>query len=696
MATIQTWALQNPHIVDFVSPLIGISMDEEIPAWELAKILYKHHEFMFAYEIVNTGLNDIRVQCSEKASTQLTDHEVLSDLVNVDEKTRQMCLKLKQLEGRLYVQMNAHNKALAIFKELASLGFNDEETLANLASCYKTQVLITHDKERRFFCLIESYILYRQAFECSPQSYWAGINAATLALLSGQFNAAKSYCQQVDDYCSKLALTQTKDYWLSATLAETKLINYLLISESGLDEALLESYRQAVALSDNFTQIASTRKNAKLLLSWEYPLTASLAVDEKQRKQVLEELLKILFTPPIIVFTGHMMDTAEREVPRFPQENEEAVKATLKDFVLKSKAMWGYGSAACGADILFLEVLQQLSFETNIILPYEQQAFIKNSVVRDNAVADKPSWEQRFHNLMDYTQAQIGGHLWNSSIQFLQGSTLYYRYANLVIHGLALIRAKQLGSKLLHLAVWNGEKVKDIGGTFDAIRWWQKDKEPIYYINPLHPETVQTFQMLEPIKEEDWNKPLAETEHGEIILKSIVFTDVAGYSQFTEEQILIFQSEVLKNIAELLEDHPSEPEVKNTWGDALYLIFSDLEYAGNFALALCELIEERNQTGYWAALGLPDPLQIRVALHFGPVFSVYDAILQKKTYAGNHVNNAARIEPITPAGEVYASAGAATFAEVLAIDSFACDYVGRVPLAKNYGVFPLFRVRRCH
>ncbi len=693
MTTIENWVLQHPHIADFVSPLLNL---EDISALDLAKKLYEQHEFMFAYDVVNTGLKNIRLQFSKQNISKVTDYDVLSAVINVDDQSRALCLQLKQLEGRLYVQMKAHDKALALFKELADLDFNDEETLANLASCYKTQALTTDDKALSQTYLQESYLLYQQAFECNPQSYWAGINAATLALLSGHVKEATRYCQQVHDYCISLTTTDNQDYWLSATLAECKLVNYLLIAGAVLYDELLEAYKQAVAASNNVTQIASTRKNANLLLSWHYSSQTSLAIDEKQRSQLLDKLQVILFTPPVLVFTGHMIDTPERITPRFPAEHENRVKQTLQNFVLESKALWSYASAACGADILFLETMQQFGLESNIVLPYQEEVFIKKSVSRNNPVlAEQVSWEQRFQQVKHYTESQTGVHLWNSSIQFFEGCNLYYRYANLVIYGLALIKAKQLDSKLLHLAVWNGEKSSDVGGTFDAIScWWQREKQPVYYINPLQPDEVQVFKPLEPVSKPQWNKPLAETEDGEVVLKSIVFTDVAGYSQFTEKQILIFQNEVVETIAGLIDDDRPDPEIKNTWGDALYLIFSDHEYAGNFALALSELIEERNRNGYWAGLGLPSPLHIRIALHFGPVFSAYDAILQKKTYIGNHVSNAARIEPITPPGEVYASVGAATFAEVLGVKSFVCDYVGRVPLAKNYGVFSLFRVRK--
>ena len=52
------------------------------------------------------------------------------------------------------------------------------------------------------------------------------------------------------------------------------------------------------------------------------------------------------------------------------------------------------------------------------------------------------------------------------------------------------------------------------------------------------------------------------------------------------------------------------------------------------------------------------------------------------------------IEPITPPGQVYASEAFAALSAVRCPDSFVCEYVGQTPLAKSYGTFPAYHVRR--
>ena len=80
--------------------------------------------------------------------------------------------------------------------------------------------------------------------------------------------------------------------------------------------------------------------------------------------------------------------------------------------------------------------------------------------------------------------------------------------------------------------------------------------------------------------------------------------------------------------------------------------------------------------------------------HFGPVFQGDDPVVGGRTYFGSQVSRTARIEPATPPNQVYVSE---PFAAALALEKgtdFDCDYVGLTPLAKGYGAFRMYRLRR--
>jgi hypothetical protein len=77
--------------------------------------------------------------------------------------------------------------------------------------------------------------------------------------------------------------------------------------------------------------------------------------------------------------------------------------------------------------------------------------------------------------------------------------------------------------------------------------------------------------------------------------------------------------------------------MKNTWGDALYFVFSKVQQAGNFALELCDLIQNTD----WSAKGLPEDLNLRIALHAGPVYRHINPITGHTDYIGTHVSHTA-------------------------------------------------------
>jgi class 3 adenylate cyclase len=157
----------------------------------------------------------------------------------------------------------------------------------------------------------------------------------------------------------------------------------------------------------------------------------------------------------------------------------------------------------------------------------------------------------------------------------------------------------------------------------------------------------------------------------------------------TEDELPLFVRHFLGAIGELATTSQHAPVMKNTWGDGLYFVFNGVRDAGRFALELCDRVASTD----WTEKGLPKDLNLRIALHAGPVYSCIDPVTRQPNYIGTHVSRAARIEPITPPGQVYASQAFAALASAQHVTEFTCDYVGQTPLAKGYGIFPTYHVR---
>ena len=141
-------------------------------------------------------------------------------------------------------------------------------------------------------------------------------------------------------------------------------------------------------------------------------------------------------------------------------------------------------------------------------------------------------------------------------------------------------------------------------------------------------------------------------------------------------------------IAALANAAKPAPVFQNTWGDGLFFVFDQVGDAGRFALKLADRVAGIDRK----AAGLPADMSLRIALHAGPVYRFSDRIAGKLNYIGWHVNRAARIEPVTPPGQVYASDAFAALAAVQAPGQFRFDYIGRIPLAKSFGEFPMYHV----
>ena len=182
-------------------------------------------------------------------------------------------------------------------------------------------------------------------------------------------------------------------------------------------------------------------------------------------------------------------------------------------------------------------------------------------------------------------------------------------------------------------------------------------------------------------------------------MAALVFIDVVGYTKIGESEIPLIVEHLLGPVAQLAETRGRKPLHMSTWGDAFFFVFGAVVEAGNFALDLRDMIEKTD----WLSLGFKSRLEVRTALHIGPVYAYTNPVSRRPDFIGTHVNRAARMEPITPAGHVYASEN---FAAIAFADKaqgraasaskekleFRCEYVGQIGMAKEYGVYPVYHV----
>lgn len=586
-------------------------------------------------------------------------------------------LQLLRLKAFALCEARAFEEANVVLGDMRNRlhdqGFRFEETLELLARTHRNLALAASGKTERLENFQKARDAFRDAYQYSGR-HFAGINAATLSVVIGDLTEAivlaRSVFAQCHDKLKGVTAREEDYYWIPATLAEAALI-------LGETKQALKFYRQAARRSKRrYRYLRSTRRNARLLIK---QLTGDHAVSPKDQQHI-EECLQL---PRVVVFVGHMIDQEDRDPPRFPSDLDGAVYETILKQLESYGSVVGYSSAACGSDILFQEAVRKSGGESHVVLPYDPDHFADHSVRYAGQ-----AWVDRYRTVLENAVEVVTV----SPNQKLSWGSISYDYANTVLTGLAIQHAGLLESELASLAVWDGGEGDGPGGTEAVVKRWRKE----YGLNV---EIIDLVDLLRQAKHPGVEAARGRTAtrrqqrsqaSSSIEVQAIMFADVQNFSALTEEQMPNFVERFLYMIGTKAAISPNRPKVQESRGDGVFFIFDNVGAAGRFALQLNDELSRMP----WLQFGLPEDLNVRIALHVGPVYGYICPFSKLPTYTGNHVVRTARIEPVTPPGEVYSSREFAALA--CGNGDFICQYAGLAPLAKGYGLFPLYHVRRRH
>jgi hypothetical protein len=164
----------------------------------------------------------------------------------------------------------------------------------------------------------------------------------------------------------------------------------------------------------------------------------------------------------VFLFSGHMIDAADRPRKRFPAGNEglaaEAIAARLDQLGMDGNDLAICGGA-CGGDLLFAEAALQRGCRLQLYLPYSEAQFLKASV----AFAGQ-SWVDRYAAVKAnaltriYLQPDLLGPPAHDIDPYVRNN-LWQLYTALA-HGI---------DKLRFIALWNGEGGSAPGGTQNMV-----------------------------------------------------------------------------------------------------------------------------------------------------------------------------------------------------------------------------------
>ncbi len=465
------------------------------------------------------------------------------------------------------------------------------------------------------------------------------INAATMWLLAGDTDRAHDLATTARNLVRDLTPpTASADmYWLAATDAEAALI---LGDRAAARTALTQA---AEHLDGDLARAATTRRQLRLICE-----------ATSQDPSVLAPLA----APRIVHYCGHMISPPGSE-GRFRAEDEAEVAAAIAEAV--EGVAVAFGSLACGADILFAEALLAMGAELHIHLPCSVEDFVVVSVAPGG-----PGWIERFENCRRAAASvaiATGG-------PYLDDPELF-DYCSRVAMGHALIRADFLAASAEQLAVWDGEPPTGVAGTAVDVAAWAR--------------TGQKTQVI-PVAGRGYTNGLTTNSGAGRMQRAMLFADLAGYSRLDDSHIPAFLDEVMRPLAAVITGFGDAVLFRNTWGDGIYIVFVDVVTATACALEMQAVLDRVDLD----VVGLPEHLALRIAAHAGLVLEREDPILGVTNFYGTEVTRAARMEPRTPEGAVYVTD---QFAALLSLEPDApanCQYVGRLPSAKDFGTFPMY------
>lgn len=473
---------------------------------------------------------------------------------------------------------------------------------------------------------------YRQAYAETGSAY-PGINAATLLALSGAAAEAETLARdllQLPELLDPDRLAAAGDYWPLATRAEA------LVILRRWDEAArsLELFRTLAG--PHHGSVATARRQLSGLLR-----TIPAEPDTAAR------LLSLLRVPRVALCVGADVSPEEEGL----LAREVAAVIATDEIGTGIGTLWSTGALVMAEQIL------AGGAELHLVLPFSAEDY--RTYVRTRCPAAEI--ERRERCLMaatSITEATADG---DHPDPHLIG------YASSIAAGLAQTRSRHLSTDCIRIE----HDAASRGGRTTASR-----AVPALHVRIVGIGRGQPASRPPPVQ----NSPPRE-------LCAFLYGDVEGFSKIAESRLPAFLRDFMGEVAGAIERHASAILYRNTWGDAVFLVLSDIAAAAELALAIQERAAFLRREGGWKET-------LRIALHHGPVFRGWDPVRKAPSYFGTQVSRVARLEPVVMSGAVYVTEPFAAILATEASDRFEAEYVGKRQLAKNYGEHRIYRLTR--
>ncbi|NES22857.1 MAG: hypothetical protein F6K41_29030 [Symploca sp. SIO3E6] len=331
--------------------------------------------------------------------------------------------------------------------------------------------------------LKKSIETYLKAYRLNQTHYYSGINALIwLALLEHLLEQFETDSDSEEDALKQQLplLKGSIQFGLESTIKKNEYdaLAFVALGDLAVCTALdpkrvTRAYKKALALLwNNKFALETSLTKLQLLEALKFRsdyVKAGIVVLEEELHRITrkeEVLASSTDTDPsrVILFSGHMIDSADRPKPRFPANMEDEARQKINEAIDKLSTDYDclgiVPGISCGGDILFIEACLQRSIKVEIFLPFEPAEFIANSVsfAGDN-------WVKRFYAILNHPNVTI-----NLQLERLgkvpAGDNVYERNNRWVLYSTLMYGI----DKVRLVVLWNGKGGDSLGGTGDMVQ----------------------------------------------------------------------------------------------------------------------------------------------------------------------------------------------------------------------------------
>ena len=282
-------------------------------------------------------------------------------------------------------------------------------------------------------------------------SWYPGVNAASMALASGDTTAAKALANDV----LKRLPQNAPNYWAAATRAEALLV-------SGDAKGGMAALAVAAAADD-----ASDSSKASTVLQLAR-LAPGLGLD-------MDQVRARLGVKTVALVTGHLFRGGDMDADA-QTTAAKSIRARAIEIFRERNVGNLFGALACGTDIVVAEVALESGIPFHAVIPFPLARFAELSVDIGDPTGGEGSWRRRFDEVLLNTASLT---IVDDELPLDRDLDGHFYYAFRFAAGQALIRAALLQTECRLIAAIDGAGAVNVAGSSRAVADWQETGRPI-------------------------------------------------------------------------------------------------------------------------------------------------------------------------------------------------------------------------